>query len=81
MNLTSTLLTCFKYFQPVYLLGNKACIPRSAYFILTNKCSHTHERGSRQLWKAVLKGVPFEICHSSGYTLSGFKYALAGNMR
>ena len=56
MNLTLTLLTCFKYFQPIYVLGNKARIPRSAYFILTNKCFHTHEKGSSQLVEIVLKG-------------------------
>ena len=56
MHLTSTLLTCFKCFQPVYFLGNKANIPRSAYFILTNKCFHSHEKGLSQPWKSVLKG-------------------------
>lgn len=74
MNSTLTLLTCCRYFQPVYLLGNEASIPRSAYFILTDECFHTHEKGLSQLWKSVPKG--YALC-SLSLCLDGDSLALS----
>lgn len=78
MNLSSTLLTCFKYFQPVYLLGNKASIPRSAYFVLTNKRFHTHESAVEISSKRI---CPWKSVCPPGHRLFGFKRTVVGNIK
>lgn len=71
MNLTYASLTHFENFSPFDLLGNKANIPRNAYFILINECFHTHKNDLCQLSKSIL--TEYGLWHLFAYLCGYFK--------